>query len=83
MSSESRKRLADYARAVLGIDQRGNGTCEICGRTGVKVLRKSSVSRTTKELVGRVWLCGPCLKDDFVSDVKSGDTGNRLDGIGD
>lgn len=81
MSSESRNRLRDFARAALGIDDKGDGTCEICGRTGVRIVRKSTINRNTHEVIGRVWMCSPCLKEAWVLDMKAGAVGERLEDL--
>lgn len=57
-------RLQTFARIALGIEHPGEGTCEICGRSGVETVRKSVLSTTTREIVGRVELCGPCFREE-------------------
>lgn len=57
-------RLCSFARHILDFDTPGAGTCEICGRSGVQTVRKSVLSTATLKIVGRVSLCGPCLRED-------------------
>ncbi len=67
MSEQGRKlvaRLVEFHEAIGGNDRAGDGTCGICGRSGIKTWRVSSVNPATGGL-RKVELCAPCLSEDL------------------